>query len=42
MGALSIIKRLWTEESVTYESEYYHIKDAVLMPKPVQIPTPRY
>jgi alkanesulfonate monooxygenase SsuD/methylene tetrahydromethanopterin reductase-like flavin-dependent oxidoreductase (luciferase family) len=39
--ALSIIKRLWTEESVTHESEYYHIKDAVLMPKPIQKPHPK-
>ena len=39
--ALSIIKRLWTEDSVTHESKYYHIKDAVLEPKPVQKPHPK-
>ena len=39
--ALSIIKRLWTEDSVTHESEYYSIKDAVLEPKPVQKPHPK-
>ncbi len=39
--ALSIIKRLWTEDSVTHESEYYHIKDAVLEPKPIQKPHPK-
>ncbi|TRO56294.1 LLM class flavin-dependent oxidoreductase [Candidatus Bathyarchaeota archaeon] len=39
--ALSIIKRLWREDSVTHESGYYHIKDAVLMPKPVQRPYPK-
>jgi alkanesulfonate monooxygenase SsuD/methylene tetrahydromethanopterin reductase-like flavin-dependent oxidoreductase (luciferase family) len=41
MEALSIIKRLWTEDSVTHESEYYKIKDAVLEPKPVQKPHPK-
>ena len=39
--ALSIIKRLWTEDSVSHESEYYSIKDAVLEPKPVQKPHPK-
>jgi alkanesulfonate monooxygenase SsuD/methylene tetrahydromethanopterin reductase-like flavin-dependent oxidoreductase (luciferase family) len=39
--ALSIIKSLWTEDSVTHESEYYHIKDAVLEPKPIQQPHPK-
>jgi len=39
--ALSIIKRLWTEDSVIHESEYYSIKEAVLMPKPVQKPHPK-
>lgn len=41
MEALSIITSLWTEESVTHESEYYHIKDAVLEPKPLQKPHPK-
>jgi alkanesulfonate monooxygenase SsuD/methylene tetrahydromethanopterin reductase-like flavin-dependent oxidoreductase (luciferase family) len=38
--ALSIIRRLWTEDSVTYKSEHYNIKDAVLDPKPIQKPHP--
>lgn len=41
MEALTIIKRLWTENSVTHNSKYYHIKDAVLEPKPLQKPHPK-
>jgi hypothetical protein len=41
MEALSIIKRLWTEDSVSHDSKYYHIKDAVLEPKPLQKPHPK-
>ena len=39
--ALHIIKRLWTEDSVSYESEYYKLKEAVLEPKPLQKPFPK-
>ena len=39
--ALSIIKRLWTEDSISHYSKYYHIKDAVLEPKPLQKPHPK-
>lgn len=39
--ALDIITRLWTEDSVTHESNYYSIKEAVLEPKPVQKPYPK-
>lgn len=39
--ALDIITRLWTEGSVTHESDYYTIKEAVLEPKPVQKPYPK-
>ncbi|MCW4049345.1 MAG: LLM class flavin-dependent oxidoreductase [Candidatus Bathyarchaeota archaeon] len=39
--ALEIIRRLWTEDEVTYKSKYYDIKGAVLDPKPVQKPYPR-
>ena len=38
--ALTVIRRLWTEGSVTYKSQHYDIKDAVLDPKPVQKPHP--
>jgi alkanesulfonate monooxygenase SsuD/methylene tetrahydromethanopterin reductase-like flavin-dependent oxidoreductase (luciferase family) len=39
--ALNIIKRLWTEDSVTHISEHYKIIEAVLEPKPVQKPYPK-
>ena len=39
--ALSIIKRLWTEDMVTHKSEYYDIDGAVLQPKPLQKPRPK-
>lgn len=37
---IRIIKRLWTEDSVTYEGRYYQCRDVVLEPKPVQKPLP--
>ena len=39
--ALDIMTRLWTEDSVSFESQYYTIKNAVLEPKPVQKPYPK-
>lgn len=39
--AIEIIKRLWTEESVTFEGKYYSLKDAICLPKPAQKPRPR-
>jgi len=39
--ALSIIKRLWTEDEVTHKSDYYDVEGAVLQPKPVQKPHPK-
>jgi alkanesulfonate monooxygenase SsuD/methylene tetrahydromethanopterin reductase-like flavin-dependent oxidoreductase (luciferase family) len=41
MEALDIMTRLWTEDSVSHESQYYTIKNAVLEPKPVQKPYPK-
>jgi F420-dependent oxidoreductase-like protein len=38
--ALSIIKKLWTEEKATFKGKYYSINDAVSLPKPVQKPYP--
>jgi phthiodiolone/phenolphthiodiolone dimycocerosates ketoreductase len=38
--ALSLIKKLWTEDSVDYEGKYYKFKEAFLQPKPVQKPHP--
>ncbi len=38
--AVRIIKRLWTEERVTFEGEFYRLRDAISVPKPVQKPHP--
>lgn len=38
--ALEIMVRLWTEESVTFEGKFYHLKDVGLEPKPFQAPYP--
>ena len=37
---LQILSRLWREESVTMEGQYYQLKDASIAPKPVQQPLP--
>lgn len=38
--ALMIIRRLWTEESVTVEGRFYTLRDALCQPKPLQRPHP--
>lgn len=35
-----ILKRLWTEERVTFEGRHYQLKDAICEPKPLQKPHP--
>lgn len=35
-----LMARLWSEESVTYEGEYYRYVDATIAPRPVQQPLP--
>jgi pyrimidine oxygenase len=37
---LQVVKRLWTEESVTFDGEWFHMKDCRSGPKPVQKPHP--
>jgi len=37
---ISLIKKLWTEDSINHEGEYYRFKEAFLQPKPVQKPHP--
>jgi len=37
---LEIMTRLWTEESVTFQGEYYQLDDASIAPRPVQQPLP--
>lgn len=38
--AVRIVKQLWTEERVTFDGEFYHLRDAISVPKPVQKPRP--
>ncbi len=36
----SLMKQLWTEDTVTFQGQYYQCEDAVLKPKPYQRPHP--
>lgn len=38
--SLTIIKRLWTEDKVSFEGRFYRLKDAYFYPKPKQKPHP--
>jgi probable F420-dependent oxidoreductase len=38
--ALGLIKRLWTEETVTHEGTYYTVRAARVLPRPTQLPHP--
>src|SRR5256712_4895337 len=38
--SLRIIKSLWTEERTNFDGRYYHLKDAIANPKPIQKPYP--
>ncbi len=38
--ALTCIKSLWTKEQSNFDGEFYHLKDAILWPKPIQKPCP--
>src|SRR5690242_8262122 len=38
--SLRIIKSLWTEERTNFDGRYYHMKDAIANPKPIQKPYP--
>ncbi len=37
---LEIMSRLWSEDSVTFNGEYYQLEDAAIAPRPVQQPLP--
>ena len=37
---VEVITRLWTEDNVTHDGEFYHLWDVSLDPKPVQKPYP--
>ncbi len=38
--ALALMKKLWTEEPVTYQGKHYQVENAHFAPKPVQRPHP--
>lgn len=37
---VEIIKRLWTQDSITFEGEYYEFHDVSIRPQPIQDPRP--
>ncbi len=37
---LNYVKKLWTEEKLNFEGEFFQVKDANLLPKPYQKPYP--
>jgi alkanesulfonate monooxygenase SsuD/methylene tetrahydromethanopterin reductase-like flavin-dependent oxidoreductase (luciferase family) len=37
---ITILRRLWTEESVTFKGRFYELDEAFVEPKPVQEPPP--
>jgi probable F420-dependent oxidoreductase len=40
LEGIRLMKRMWTEEQVTFHGRYYQVEDAVLQPKPIQTPHP--
>jgi F420-dependent oxidoreductase-like protein len=38
--SLEVMTSLWTKERTTFDGRYYHIKDAIANPKPIQKPHP--
>jgi len=37
---VTVLKRIWTEDSVDFDGEFFHLTDCVSRPKPVQRPYP--
>ncbi|MBL6654135.1 MAG: LLM class flavin-dependent oxidoreductase [Reyranella sp.] len=37
---LTVIKRLWAEPAVDFDGRFFHLRDCVLAPKPIQSPRP--
>ena len=37
---ITVLKRVWTEDSVDFDGEFFHLTDCVSRPKPVQHPYP--
>ena len=40
LEGIRLMKRMWTEDQVTFHGRYYQVEDAVLQPKPIQTPHP--
>src|SRR6266852_4910064 len=40
LEALGLIRRLWTEEAVTFEGRFFRVHDATCTIRPVQLPYP--
>jgi probable F420-dependent oxidoreductase len=38
--ALALLKRLWTEDHVTFEGQFYQVNDVSIRPRPLQRPRP--
>ena len=38
--ALRLIKAMWTQERTTFEGKWFRVEDAILSPKPLQVPHP--
>ena len=38
--ALALLKRLWTEDHVTFDGRFYQVKDVSIRPRPLQRPRP--
>jgi len=38
--SVRVIKQLWANPSTTFDGEFYHLRDAISVPKPVQKPHP--
>jgi len=38
--AILVMKALWTQPIATFKGKYYHVKEAIMEPKPVQKPHP--
>jgi probable F420-dependent oxidoreductase len=38
--AVGLVKRLWTEEKVTHEGAHYRLREATVLPRPLQNPHP--
>ena len=38
--AVEVVRKLWSQDQVTYDGDYFHLEDVTINPKPVQQPGP--